>query len=154
MSRAFERGGMCGTADGNIIVLAGSSVGGGSTINWSASFSTPRSVLDDWESSGMNQFRFFFNIPAFVLIYFSFYFRVSAGGSFEDSVKAANELFRVNTSNSFRHAYPEISCVGDSSAALEESSGDFPVNRNNALLWKVSRIYLPTSMIIIFLYFE
>ena len=35
---SFERGGLCSSKDGNIVVLAGSCVGGGTTVNWSASF--------------------------------------------------------------------------------------------------------------------
>lgn len=52
----FEKGGLCTTADGNIAILAGSCVGGGSTVNWSASFKTPRHVLEEWQSMGLPQF--------------------------------------------------------------------------------------------------
>ena len=52
----FEKGGLCSTVDGNVLVLAGSCVGGGSTINWSASFRTPDMVRQDWVDSGMPQF--------------------------------------------------------------------------------------------------
>jgi hypothetical protein len=45
-----------GSVDGNIIVMAGSCVGGGSTINWSASFPTPTYVLKDWEAGGLPHF--------------------------------------------------------------------------------------------------
>ncbi len=52
----FEKGGLCSTVDGNVLVLAGSCVGGGSTVNWSASFRTPEVVREDWVASGMPQF--------------------------------------------------------------------------------------------------
>jgi choline dehydrogenase-like flavoprotein len=52
----FEKGGLCSTADGNVLVLAGSCVGGGSTINWSASFRTPDVVREDWVNLGLPQF--------------------------------------------------------------------------------------------------
>jgi long-chain-alcohol oxidase len=52
----FEKGGLCSTVDGNVLVLAGSCVGGGSTVNWSASFRTPEMVRQDWVNSGMPQF--------------------------------------------------------------------------------------------------
>jgi choline dehydrogenase-like flavoprotein len=38
------------TVDGAMLVLAGSGLGGGTTINWSAAFATPPHVLAEWES--------------------------------------------------------------------------------------------------------
>ena len=53
----YERGGLCSSADGNIVLLAGSTVGGGTTVNWSASFRTPEVVLQDWaENHGLAAF--------------------------------------------------------------------------------------------------
>ena len=41
----------------SINVLAGSCVGGGTTLNWCASFRTPRHVRKDWaEARGLKQF--------------------------------------------------------------------------------------------------
>jgi choline dehydrogenase-like flavoprotein len=37
------------TADNGIVVLAGSGLGGGTTVNWAASFRTPPHVLEEWE---------------------------------------------------------------------------------------------------------
>jgi choline dehydrogenase-like flavoprotein len=55
-AHTFEKGGLCTTADGNITVLAGACVGGGSTINWSASFLTPPHILEEWSGMGMPDF--------------------------------------------------------------------------------------------------
>lgn len=52
----FEKGGLCSTVEGNLLVLAGSCVGGGSTVNWSASFRTPEVVREDWVNMGLKQF--------------------------------------------------------------------------------------------------
>ncbi len=48
--RMYEQSGLMTTEDLGIIVLAGSTLGGGTTINWSASFRTPDHVLEEWES--------------------------------------------------------------------------------------------------------
>ena len=44
----FERKGGLMTDDYTVFVMAGSTFGGGSTINWSASLRTPESVSTEW----------------------------------------------------------------------------------------------------------
>lgn len=46
--RLFENSGALTTADRSMLVLAGKTLGGGTTINWSASLRTPDEVLDEW----------------------------------------------------------------------------------------------------------
>lgn len=55
-SNTMEQGGLCCSDDGNINIFAGSCVGGGSTINWSASFKTPENVRKEW-AIDLPQFR-------------------------------------------------------------------------------------------------
>ena len=79
---AFERGGLCASKDGNIVILAGACAGGGTTVNWSASFRTPDYVRNSWAETMPEVFR--------------------DGGVFEAALDKAHELFRVNTEFSHR----------------------------------------------------
>lgn len=48
MNQLYETGGILASVDSRILVLAGSTVGGGSAVNWSACIKTPHSVLKEW----------------------------------------------------------------------------------------------------------
>jgi choline dehydrogenase-like flavoprotein len=85
--KLYERGGLFSSKTGGIAYLAGSCVGGGSTVNWSASFRTPDWVLRDWEQMDMPIFR--------------------KGGEFEASIDAVLKLFHVNCDNSYHPAAEE-----------------------------------------------
>jgi choline dehydrogenase-like flavoprotein len=52
--RLFEKFGALTSSDKAISILAGSVLGGGTTINWAASFRTPDSVLAEWEKLGFS----------------------------------------------------------------------------------------------------
>ena len=47
MDQMYLGSGLLITQDMDIMILAGSTVGGGSTVNWSASIQTPRHVLKE-----------------------------------------------------------------------------------------------------------
>ncbi|KAL9277100.1 hypothetical protein ACSQ67_025351 [Phaseolus vulgaris] len=48
MKQLYETGGILASADSRVLILAGSTVGGGSAVNWSACIKTPHKVLKDW----------------------------------------------------------------------------------------------------------
>ncbi|XP_044468905.1 long-chain-alcohol oxidase FAO4A-like [Mangifera indica] len=48
LDQMYLNGGLFATDDMGMVLLAGSTVGGGSTINWSASIQTPQHVVNEW----------------------------------------------------------------------------------------------------------
>ncbi|MFQ5923831.1 MAG: GMC family oxidoreductase N-terminal domain-containing protein, partial [Anaerolineales bacterium] len=50
MRDLYEKRGILATEDVGIVVLAGSTLGGGTTINWTTSLPTPAHVLHEWET--------------------------------------------------------------------------------------------------------
>ena len=73
----FEKHGALTTEDVSMIVLAGSTLGGGTTINWSASLRTPEQVLKEWETRHG--------------------FTGAAGADFQRSLDAVLKRMNVNT---------------------------------------------------------
>jgi choline dehydrogenase-like flavoprotein len=54
LQRHFEAGGLLSAHSGAIAVLAGSSFGGGTTINWAGALRTPDDVLEEWATGHGN----------------------------------------------------------------------------------------------------
>ncbi len=47
-ARMFEKGGFMVSEDLSMMILAGSTLGGGTTVNWAAALRTPEHVLEEW----------------------------------------------------------------------------------------------------------
>lgn len=47
--RLYERQGALTTADGGVLILAGSTLGGGTAVSWAGGLRTPAEVLDEWQ---------------------------------------------------------------------------------------------------------
>ena len=48
LQRLFREGGLSGTRDLSVSLLAGACIGGGTTVNWQSCFRTPDDVRDEW----------------------------------------------------------------------------------------------------------
>ncbi|KAF9166046.1 hypothetical protein DFQ26_008800 [Actinomortierella ambigua] len=56
LTKLYENGGTLSTADGALTILAGSTWGGGTTVNWCASLQLPHFVREEWAKMGLGYF--------------------------------------------------------------------------------------------------
>ncbi|HEY6408534.1 MAG TPA: GMC family oxidoreductase N-terminal domain-containing protein, partial [Ktedonobacteraceae bacterium] len=81
MPELYLKRGTLTSKDLGVIVLAGSTLGGGTVVNWMTSFRTPDYVLQEWEqTSGLKD--------------------VFIGSALQDSFAAVEQRINVNTENS------------------------------------------------------
>jgi choline dehydrogenase-like flavoprotein len=114
MVNLYEKGGLSSSEDGSVIVLAGSCVGGGTTVNWTASFRTPDVVQQDWANKGLSQF-------------------AKENGDFEKSLDYVVKRMGVNDKNSY---------YDEDEKDIKASGKGFMTNENNTLLWKVKKKFV------------
>ncbi|MPZ90164.1 MAG: FAD-binding protein [Actinobacteria bacterium] len=88
MREMYLYGATLTTSDLGVLILAGSTLGGGTVVNYSTSFKTPRHVLEQWRQvSGIEAF---------------------ASGEFDEHLDAAAERIGVNTDSSAAGKRDEI----------------------------------------------
>jgi len=103
----YERAGWFGTEELSVSILAGSCVGGGTTLNWCASFRTPGHVRKEWvEERGLKSFA-----------------GREEGGCFDEALDAVSRRLNVNIEHSHRN--DEVGSVPG-----------LVVNQNNERLWQ------------------
>jgi long-chain-alcohol oxidase len=118
LDKTFDKAGLMSTEDANFAIFAGSCVGGGSVINWSASFATPHHVLEDWyQQTGIPHFD-----PS------------NTQSAYAVAMREVHKLFQINTDNSFRAHDHDESC--SSSTCSDQST--FVMNENNRILWQLA----------------
>jgi choline dehydrogenase-like flavoprotein len=106
MGQLYDARGSLSTQDGSIALLAGSCLGGGTTVNWAGAFQTPDYILEEWAREHA--------APQFT------------SPTFQDSLDAVSEALNVNT------AYPrhngQNQALLDGSARLGQATRLIPRN--------------------------
>lgn len=102
----YENYGAFATSDLSMSILAGSALGGGTTINWAASLRPPEDVLQEWEQD--------------------YGFIGAAGDSFQASLDAISKRMNVGTSES--HANPQNAALERGCQALGYEVSTIPRN--------------------------
>ena len=108
MDRMYEQRGALVTRDGAVGVLAGSCVGGGTTVNWAGAFRTPDAILQQWAEDH--------DAPHF------------AGKSFQKSLSAVERELGVGADAETRHN-PQNSALERGCRALGYHVEDIPRNQ-------------------------
>ncbi len=104
----YLKRGLLSTKDLSMFILAGSTLGGGTIVNWNTSFRTPDDVLEEWaRTSGLPEF---------------------TGQALQDSFAAVEQRMQVNIENSQHNIQNQL--LFDGSVALGYHAG---VIRRNAV---------------------
>jgi choline dehydrogenase-like flavoprotein len=107
MPELFLKRGTLATQDLGVIMLAGGTLGGGTTVNWMTSLRTPEEILLEWEQcSGLRE--------------------CFTGSRLQDSFTAVEQRLRINTDNS-QHNY-QNQRLFDGASALGYHAGVVPRN--------------------------
>ncbi|MEP0547189.1 MAG: GMC family oxidoreductase N-terminal domain-containing protein [Rhodothermales bacterium] len=108
MGRLYEQQGALATKSGSVSVLAGSCLGGGTTINWAGSFRTPEYILRQWADQH--------DAP---------HFRSPA---FQQSIETLEQAMHVGADRGTRHN-PQNQALWDGCTKLGYHVGEIPRNQ-------------------------
>jgi choline dehydrogenase-like flavoprotein len=108
MERLYEQKGALTTKSGSVSVLAGSCLGGGTTINWAGSFRTPDYILRQWAEAH--------DAPHFL------------GDAFQQSLTALEGTLHIGADREARHN-PQNRALLDGCRALGYHTADIPRNQ-------------------------
>jgi choline dehydrogenase-like flavoprotein len=101
MPELYLKRGLLTSKDLSTIILAGSTLGGGTVVNWNSSFRTPDNILEEWSKrSGLNDF---------------------TGTSLQDSFTSVEHRININTENSQHNQQNKL--LFDGAAALGHHVG-------------------------------
>ena len=106
LGRLYDARGTLTTRDGSVGILAGSCLGGGTTVNWAGAFQTPDYVLAEWATEHQ--------APLFV------------GPEFGDSLAAVSAALNVNTDYTRHNGQNQA--LRDGSARLGQATRLIPRN--------------------------
>ncbi len=106
MRDLYLKNGTLATKDQGVIILAGSTLGGGTVVNWCTSFRTPENVLEEWtKRSGISAF---------------------TDSPLQDSFAAVERRISVNTANSAHNKQNQL--LFDGATALGYHAGSLRRN--------------------------
>lgn len=105
-AQLFENKGLLSSDDLSVVVLAGSTLGGGTTINWCASFRTPDHVLAEWEQT--------YGVTGFT------------GADYQAALDAVSKRMNVNTDESMANV--QNAALERGGQALGYQTGVIPRN--------------------------
>ena len=105
MQELYAKRGMLASKDLGISILAGSTLGGGTTVNWTTSLRTPADVLEEWEQRSGLTGRF-------------------TGAQLQESFAAVERRIHVNMENSAHNRQNQL--LADGCTALGYHAGVLP----------------------------
>ncbi len=116
MPELYLKRGTLTSNDLGVVILAGSTLGGGTVVNWTTSFRTPENILDEWaQVSGLQDF---------------------TGVELQKSFEAVEQRISVNTENSAHNR--QINCYTRVAALLATMQVVYV-----AMPWDVSNVVEP-----------